>query len=190
MTVQTTEVPRWAVRAAYAVPLCVLPSALSRLALLAGLLDGGGTSVTVTPAERLYVLSLSLVSMGLALLTVGLVRPWGERLPGWLPLLGGRRVPIRAAVVPAVTGAGVLIGLCGYLLVESLFDLVGPVRPAIGEAGTATLEGSAQVAVAVTYAPLVAWGPLLLAVAVAYHRRRSRGGRATPGRAASAAATP
>ncbi|MEO3923586.1 hypothetical protein ABGB07_06965 [Micromonosporaceae bacterium B7E4] len=185
MTVEFAGVSRWAVRAAYAVPLCVLPSALSRLALLAGLLDGTGTSTTVTPAERLYVLSLSLVSMGLALLTLGLVRPWGETLPGWLPLLGGRRIPVRAAVVPAVTGATVLIGLCGYLLLNSLFHVVGRVPPMIGEAGTATLEGTAQLVVIVTYAPLVAWGPLLLAVAVAYHRRRTRAGRSAP-----AAATP
>lgn len=52
-----------------------------------------------------YLLLLSGLSMGLALLTLGLVHDWGERVPGWVPLLGGRTVPTRAAVFPAAAGA-------------------------------------------------------------------------------------
>ncbi|WP_410622676.1 hypothetical protein [Amycolatopsis sp. cmx-8-4] len=37
-----------------------------------------------------------------AWLTSGLIRPWGETFPRWIPLLRGRRVPIRLAVVPGL----------------------------------------------------------------------------------------
>ncbi len=36
-----------------------------------------------------------------SILTLGLVRPWGERFPRWMIGLAGRPVPIRLAVVPA-----------------------------------------------------------------------------------------
>lgn len=48
-----------------------------------------------------------------AVLTLGLVQRWGERFPGWMIGLAGRRVPVWLAVVPAalvsvlVTAAGV-----------------------------------------------------------------------------------
>ena len=40
-----------------------------------------GAPVHVTGWEAVYVLGLSVVTEGLALLTLGLVRPWGERFP-------------------------------------------------------------------------------------------------------------
>jgi hypothetical protein len=55
--------------------------------------------------EPYYFIALSLVTEGAVLLTLGLVRPWGERVPRWVPLLGGRRVAPLAAVVPASIGA-------------------------------------------------------------------------------------
>lgn len=44
-----------------------------------------------------------------AVLTVGLVRPWGEVFPRWVPRLAGRRVPVTVAVVPASFVAVVLV---------------------------------------------------------------------------------
>lgn len=54
--------------------------------------------------------------MGLigSVLVFGLIGPWGERFPRWIPMLRGRRVPISLAVVPAlaiamtVTSAGLM----------------------------------------------------------------------------------
>ena len=46
--------------------------------------------------ESVYIIALTLVTEAAALLTLGFVRPWGERLPGWIPLLGRaawRRAP-------------------------------------------------------------------------------------------------
>ncbi|WP_250573555.1 hypothetical protein [Nonomuraea sediminis] len=82
-------VPRWAVLAAYATPLLVLPSGLWRIAgfiLEVPLLEYGPTP----PGEGFdggwaYILALSVVSEAAAFLTVGLVSQWGEVWPRWIP---------------------------------------------------------------------------------------------------------
>jgi hypothetical protein len=54
------------------------------------------------PPELLMVgLALAALSTAGAALTHGLVARWGEHFPGWLPGVGGRRVPVMLAVVPA-----------------------------------------------------------------------------------------
>ncbi len=50
-------------------------------------------------------LGLASVAAAVALLTLGLVQRWGERLPRWVPALGGRRVPLSLAAVPVTIGA-------------------------------------------------------------------------------------
>ena len=154
-------VPRWAERAAHLVPLCVLPSGLWRIALVAGLAGHPGR---LKAWEGPYILSLTVLSEGLALLTFGLVRPWGEVLPAWIPFLGGRRVPTMGAVIAASLGAFAVTAVWTFAAVNSP-------NPASGPAG---LRGLSLWAVYVCYAPLLAWGPLLAAVTVAYHRRRTR----------------
>ncbi|MEU4494263.1 hypothetical protein AB0F96_12650 [Streptomyces sp. NPDC023998] len=154
------NVPRWAVLAAHAVPLVTLPSGLWRIALAAGVpvLD----DAVPNGGEALYIVMLSVVSECLALLTLGLVRPWGEVVPGWIPLLGGRRVRPRAAVVPALLGASGLLGLCAWSFYAQFAGL--------GEGfGAGPFQDALMVA---CYAPLLAWPPLLTAVTIAYHRRR------------------
>ncbi|KAB1909939.1 hypothetical protein [Micromonospora sp. AMSO31t] len=152
--------PGWAVRAAHLIPLLVLPSGLWRIALVAGLPIG--SPVDPGPGESVYIVSLSLVSEGLALLSLGLVRPWGEVFPGWLPLVGGRRVPPPFAVTVATTGAVALTLIWAY----AAWGL-----PANGNDLNFTPAGFALLLAC--YAPLLLWGPLLLALAWSYHRRHS-----------------
>ncbi|MFI6132432.1 hypothetical protein [Micromonospora sp. NPDC051141] len=157
--------PRWAVRAAHLIPLVVLPSGLWRIALVAGLPIGAVVAgVPIRPGfgESVYIVALSLVSEGLALLALGLVRPWGEVFPRRLPWLGGRRVPPPLAVTAATAGAVALTAIWGYAMWGALLhgnDLGLPTG------GFALLVGC--------YAPLVLWGPLLLAVTWSYHHRRT-----------------
>ncbi|MFD2764769.1 hypothetical protein [Micromonospora eburnea] len=162
--------PTWAIRAAHLIPLVVLPSGLWRVALVAGIPIGAyehGAPARTHGGESVYILSLSVVSEALALLALGLVRPWGEVFPRWLPLLGGRRVPPSFAVTVATAGAIGVTLVWGYgawgMTVHSLLvrgDGLGFSPP-----GLALLVAC--------YAPLLLWGPLLLAVTYAYHRRRS-----------------
>lgn len=56
-----------------------------------------------------------------AWLTCGLVRPWGEVFPRWLPGLRGRRVPIRLAVVPGLLVA-VMVATAAKSMIQSLGD--------------------------------------------------------------------
>ncbi|WP_152365887.1 hypothetical protein [Microlunatus speluncae] len=160
---------RWAVRAAHLAALTTVPSGLWRLCLAAGFSLGYHPDWmahnAATVLDRVYLVALSLVTEGLALLTLGLVRPWGEVLPSWLPLVGGRRVPPLAAAVPAGLGAVALTLLWGAnpLLFTDLFH--DPLEP----------DGGWQILMASAYLPLVLWGPLLGAVTVAYVRRRMMG---------------
>lgn len=57
---------------------------------------------------------LATVALAGAGLTLGLIQPWGERFPRWLPYLAGKRVPPALAIIPAsliailVTEAGLM----------------------------------------------------------------------------------
>ncbi|MGH3480307.1 MAG: hypothetical protein ACRDQD_26160 [Nocardioidaceae bacterium] len=71
---------------------------LWRLMLVAGFSMGTlrkGEPFDLQGLERMDVVVLTVVTEGLALLTLGLVRPWGERVPGWIPHVGGRHIPPR-----------------------------------------------------------------------------------------------
>lgn len=156
--------PRWAIAAAYAVPLCVLPSAVWRVHLV----------ITTFPVTKggWYPLLLSVVSMAAALLTLGLVHSWGEVVPRWVPVLGGRPVPVRAAVGAAVIGAALIGAVSAYAVLNMLFHLVerGPVL--VGGGPVERLQPPEWL-LSVLYAPMLAWGPLLAAVTAAYYRRRT-----------------
>ncbi len=161
-----SDVPTWVLRAAHAVPLVTLPSGLWRLALAAHLpvMDAPPASVSL----QVYVVCLTMVTEGLALLTLGLVQPWGEVVPSWIPVLGGRRVPPMAAVLPAAVGATAL----------TLMWPVADARMFAGDFFDYFHSPVQRVVVTACYLPLVAWGPLLGAVTVAYHRRRTSPSRA------------
>jgi hypothetical protein len=101
-------VPTWAKVAAWAVPLTTVPSIIWPMgSLLGGLVSGDNPCFGPgTPIwEQLYLLAvLPAAQLGLALLTVGLIRPWGEVFPRWLSALGGRRVAVAFAVAPPPPG--------------------------------------------------------------------------------------
>lgn len=149
-------------------PLCVLPSGSWRVALVLGL-AGYDADYDWAVWERPYVIGLSVVSEGLALSALGLVRPWGEVVPRWVPGLRGRRIPIPAVVVPAALGAVLIMLFCAYAVLKQIFGFVEP----LNENGDGSpTSGPAAWALWATYAPLLAWGPLLAILTVAYYRRR------------------
>ncbi|CAN3982344.1 hypothetical protein [Kitasatospora purpeofusca] len=160
--------PRWAELAARATVWTTVPSGLWRLALGVGIPVGfSGELAAVfednTPGwGTAYLVTLSGLAEFLAFLTMGLVRPWGEVVPSWIPLIGGRAVRPLAAIVPAVIGSAVLT----YLGASALFggwadQLSDPEAP----------QGLAAVVMTLCYLPMVAWGPLVAAVTFAYARR-------------------
>ncbi|WP_328393901.1 hypothetical protein OHS70_04565 [Streptomyces sp. NBC_00390] len=159
----TTRPPRWAVWAAHLTTLVVLPSGLWRIALVlgypAGYTDEGFTDFESLGA-KVWMLTLSVVCELLALLTIGLVRPWGEVVPRWIPLIGGRVVRPMAAVVPAALGALALTVLWADVARWWTYP-------------HDDMTGTGNLVVGILYQPLLLWGPLLAAVTVSYYRRRA-----------------
>ncbi|MFB6670069.1 hypothetical protein [Streptomyces parvus] len=164
-------VPRWATRLAHALPLLLLPACLWRLPFAVHF-EMGQVQTGGMPAYWLsvpYVLGLSVLTEAIAILTVGLVRGWGEVAPAWIPLIGGRRVRPLAAFVPAVLGG---------LILTVLFTAVP-----LGDDRSLTLYGVVdnvgyssdawESLATVCVAPIAAWGPVTIALAIAYYRRRT-----------------
>ena len=161
--------PRWAVLTAWGALASVVPSSIWRTAV------GLGVPLGWSPAHlRLehipgsgtaYVIWLSVASVAAAALTLGLVYHWGEQVPSWVPVLGGRRLPVRPVVAMAVAGA---------LLVAVLIALSIAHWPAVSGFRERPASAPALLMLA-CYAPAVLWPPLLLATSFAYARRRTRG---------------
>ncbi|GGW77070.1 hypothetical protein [Streptomyces lomondensis] len=163
-TPAATPPPRWAVWAAHATTLVVLPSGLWRIALALGHPAGyttEGFADFQSLDAKLWLLTLSVVSELLALLTLGLVRPWGETLPRWIPYVGGRVIPTRPVVVTAGLGALALTALWANI-------------PWWWTYPHENMTDTGNLIVGILYQPLVLWGPLLAAVTLSYHRRRTR----------------
>lgn len=94
-----------------------MPSGLWRIVFGLGIPVGfSGEAARVAAGHQpgwgtLYCVVLSVLAEALAFLTIGLVRPWGEVAPRWIPLIGGRKVRPLAAIVPAALGSAVLTWL-------------------------------------------------------------------------------
>jgi hypothetical protein len=117
--------------------------------------------------ERLGGVLLATVAVLGALLTTGLVRPWGEVMPGWVPVLGRRRIPPGLAIVPASLMA-IVITSAGVAFVRSV--LVGQMP-----------FGTSDWGVVGPTLLWPVWGAALGVATLAYHYRR-RGRCATCGR--------
>ncbi|WP_277051465.1 hypothetical protein [Ruania albidiflava] len=138
-----------------------LPYPLARLTWLTpwpiGLPEGATDAITA------WGLMLSLGAWMGAILTLGLILPWGERLPRWLPRVGGRPVPPAAAIVPGSIVAGLVCLAAVPWTITFIQDPTGPLAPYF------------------FLLPLGYWGPMLALAVWAYGGYRSTGGQATTG---------
>jgi len=162
--------PRWAVWAAWGCLLCVAPSGVWRTAVGFGVdLGWDRTQLEleqVPGAGTAYVVWLTVASIVAAGASLGLVQTWGERVPGPVPVLGGRRIP--TTLVVAVAGAGVL---------ATTYLVVGSITHWSSVSGFAARPTSAQaLLMAACYAPAALWPVLLAACLAAFVARR----RASP----------
>lgn len=64
----------------------------------------------------LYVLGLNLVELLAGLACLGLVQSWGERVPGWVPRIGGRTIPALLPVGLATVGNLTMYAIWAALL--------------------------------------------------------------------------
>ncbi|GAA1737740.1 hypothetical protein [Brachybacterium phenoliresistens] len=144
-----------------------LPYALARLTWLTPWPLFGGEMATADPATRVWGLALSGGCWLGTLLTIGLIRPWGEVFPRWFPAVGGRPVPVALAAIPGFTVAALLCFAAVPVVLSGVGTGIGPMR---------------GLALALVF-PCWIWGPsLALAVAgyVAHRRAASAGSRPVP----------
>jgi len=145
---------------------CALPYAIARLSWLTPWPLFGGDAIEQFGTSALITgLMLGAAMLIGGALTLGLILPWGERFPRWVPGVGGRPVPVPLAVVPA-TIAAVLFTATG---VETLLMLATPQSYSSG------LDIDWAIAL---FLPFWLWGPLLGLATWAYaiHRTQSSDG--------------
>jgi hypothetical protein len=153
-------------RLAHLLAMITLPSGLWRIALVAGL-PVANAAIVLPFSERVQIVGLPLLAEVLALLSLGLVQRWGEILPGWLPLVGGRPIHRLAATIPAALGAAALTGIWTFAVVNVWSGTTS------GGLDYFFPTVAQKVILLVCYVPLLAWGPLLAVLTVAYFRRRT-----------------
>ncbi|WP_432587794.1 hypothetical protein ABVG11_21055 [Streptomyces sp. HD1123-B1] len=110
--------------------------------------------------DHLWYWGAGLATLGAlgALLTLGLVRRWGEVFPRWMVGLRGKRVPPLLAIVPASLVA-LLITIAGVMYIR--LEIQGKFDNQSEDWGTTVPE---------MFWPL--WGAALAAATLAYHLRR------------------
>ncbi|GAA0242266.1 hypothetical protein [Haladaptatus pallidirubidus] len=150
---------RWATAVAAIVPLVY---ATTRLAWELGIPLGISEEILRTGQAGGGLWSgvaLSTVAVGGAIFTLGLIQPWGEIFPRWLPLLGGKRVSIWLAVVPASL-VSVLVAMAGLMFVR---------KTVLGNSFFTLTDGWAAIGPVLLW-PI--WGVALGAATLAYYYRR------------------
>lgn len=172
-------IPRSAHWAAHAAALVALPSGLWRIALIlgfhAGYTDDGYEGMDAHGWGGLWMAFLTVATEALGLLTLALVRPWGEAVPRWVPRIGGvRPAPLLVARVGTVVAIALVLVWTQFLIWWAV------PHDDMTAAGTTW--------VGVLYLPLIAWGPLVWFVVRAYRRHHGLTGPLWRRRAAAASA--
>lgn len=111
----------------------------------------------VDPGGRIWGLLLGSGAILGMVLTIGLIRPWGERIPRWFPVVGGRPVPPAAAIVPGALMATMITAAAGPMIVAGI--------------------GAGEAALGLVMLPLWYWGPMLGLAVLGYAGHRAGLGR-------------
>ncbi|MCR2821200.1 hypothetical protein [Lederbergia panacisoli] len=128
--------------------LAPLPYAITRFAWALNIPLGVSSQFladfsTLNEAARVTEWAFGFLCVGGSGLTLGLIQKWGEIFPRWFPFIGGKRVPIMLAVIPAaivalaVTAAGFVFTFqflsltlhfttTDSIILEQLWGAVGP----------------------------------------------------------------
>lgn len=108
---------KWAVAIAVAVPLFY---SFTRWSWALGFPLGISETVLQEGQETgiwIWGAGLGLVAAGGAVLTLGLIQPWGERFPRWMPGLADKLVPINLAVIPASL-VSIIVASAGMMFIR------------------------------------------------------------------------
>ncbi|MEI8407549.1 MULTISPECIES: hypothetical protein [unclassified Kribbella] len=149
---------RWGFWATIVAVLCPMPYALLRMTwLLPNPIGFDAGELNAEPGMKLFGLGLGLIALTSGIVTLGLVRPWGEVWPRWIPFVAGRPVPIKAAVIPGAV-AGTLLLVSSASLISLLWSSDASI---------------AENLLSLLILPFPLWGAAVgLATAAYYYRRR------------------
>jgi hypothetical protein len=167
---------RWGKAATYAAFLLPLPYGITRLAWALGLPLGIDQDLSGDPlTARIGEAGLATLAIGGGTVTLGLIRPWGEIWPRWVPFLAGQRVPV---ALPTILGgvAALAITVGGLAFVR--LAIIGALGLAPEPAEPPAYTGWA------TWAPgwlWPFWGIALAVATIAYYHRRHDQGRPAAG---------
>jgi hypothetical protein len=165
------QAARWGQIAVYVSMVVPIFYALTRFAWALGIPLGMSQEYLRHGQESgTWISGLFLAVFGLvgAALTLGLVQRWGEEFPRWMIGLGGRKVPIALAVVPAMLVA-VLLVVGGIGIWSGLEQMVANL--AASEAEGIGLGGAIIFQVGPTLLFPV-WGVALAVATLGYYYRR------------------
>ncbi|MET8042227.1 hypothetical protein ABZU25_15375 [Micromonospora sp. NPDC005215] len=140
----------------WAAALCPLPYVVTRLSWLTPWPVGeSAETLAAHPGLRIFGLALAVAGEAGTWLTLGLIRPRGEVFPRSFPFVGGRPVPVYAAVIPGLIVA-LMMCIAGHSLVQQSFG-----------AGTDLSDH-----LLVVLMPFPLWGLLLAGATLVYWYRR------------------
>ncbi|RKT86126.1 hypothetical protein SAMN05421805_10219 [Saccharopolyspora antimicrobica] len=119
-------------------------------------LDVPGFAVPMDAVDKGAGLGLAVAATGGAVLTWGLIRPWGERWPRWMPRVAGREVPVNFPVVAALSVSVLVMTAAKEIL------------------SIAAVPGSALSAAPMAWLPMLLWPLWSVALALAALNYRAR----------------
>jgi hypothetical protein len=151
---------RWGFWATLVAAFCPMPYALLRMTwLLPHPIGFSAAELNAEPGIKMFGLGLGLIATASGVVTLGLIRPWGEVWPRWIPFVAGRPVPMKAVLVPGIVAASLLL-VGSVSLIQLGWD---PDASFLKNAGLLLLF------------PFPVWGAAVgLATAAYYYRRRGR----------------
>ncbi|MCQ6564027.1 hypothetical protein [Paenibacillus mendelii] len=166
---------RWGKLITYIAVLAPLPYAITRYAWALGIPLGVDRSFlqdfsSENPIHHIIEWIFGSLCIAGGLLTLGLIQKWGERFPYWFPFIGGKRVPVLLAVIPA-TCVAIAVTSAGFVFTSSFiaveFHLVSADNILLSQKWGA-------------FGPMLFWIPWGIALGLAtiayYLRRRGRCG--------------
>lgn len=119
-------------------------------------LDVPGFTVPMDMTTKGAGLGLALAASGGAVLTWGLIRPWGEHWPRWMPRVAGREVPVNFPVVAALSVSVLVMTAAKEIL------------------SVAAVPGSALSAAPMAWLPMLLWPLWSVSLALAALNYRIR----------------